>query len=134
VRSDGGCRQGREFLGWLGTASVGALSMSAAGAGAQSAAPAKPPEPSAAPTTPPPPGPDAKDLLSIARRRYGDHLSDEQATELLAALDRGLQASAALRKAKLTNADEPDFTFRASLKEGAMGDSDHSFLYISAFA
>lgn len=106
--------QRREFLGWLGTASVAALSMSAAGAGAQT--PGKPPDaaaPGATPQTPAPPGPDAKDLLSIARRRYGDHLSEEQATELLATLDRGLQGSAALRKAKLTNADEPDFTFRA---------------------
>jgi uncharacterized protein (DUF1778 family) len=52
--------------------------------------------------------------MSIARRRYGAHLSDEQAAELLAALDRGLQGSAALRKAKLANGDEPDFVFRAT--------------------
>jgi hypothetical protein len=108
--------QRREFLGWLGTASVAALSMSAAGGvGAQTPS-TKPPDSTAVPSmpqTPPPPGPDAKDLLSIARRRYGTHLSDEQADELLAALDRGLQGSAALRKAKLANADEPDFTFRA---------------------
>ena len=111
--------QRREFLGWLGTASVAALSMSAVGGvGAQpgsTPAPSKPPEPASPtmPGAPTPPGPDAKDLLSIARRRYGAHLSDEQADELLATLDRGLQGSAALRKAKLTNADEPDFTFRA---------------------
>ena len=113
----------REFLGWLGTASVAALSMSAAGASAQGGAgktgagagPAAPATP-ATPATPPaatPPSPDAQDLMSIARRRYGAHLSDEQAAELLAALDRGLQGSAALRKAKLTNGDEPDFVFRA---------------------
>ena len=91
--------------------------MSAAGVGAQTPSATKPPEPgagsSAMPQSPAPPGPDAKDLLSLARRRYGAHLSDEQADELLATLDRGLQGSAALRKAKLTNADEPDFTFRA---------------------
>jgi hypothetical protein len=114
----------REFLGWLGTASVAALSMSAAGTGAQgggksatpSASPGAsvPPAPAAASTSPaPPPSPDAQDLMSIARRRYGAHLSDEQAAELLAALDRGLQGSAALRKAKLANGDEPDFVFRA---------------------
>ena len=115
----------REFLGWLGTASVAALSMSAAGAGAQgggkSATPSPspgalaPPAPAAASTSPAlPPSPDAQDLMSIARRRYGAHLSDEQAAELLAALDRGLQGSAALRKAKLANGDEPDFVFRAT--------------------
>ena len=111
----------REFLGWLGTAGVAALSMSAAGAGAQggagktgAAAPAAPAAP-ATPAAPTPPSPDAQDLMSIARRRYGAHLSDEQAAELLAALDRGLQASAALRKAKLANGDEPDFVFRAGL-------------------
>jgi len=107
--------QRREFLGWLGTASVAALSMSAAGGVGAQTSPAKP-DTSASPPmpqTPSPPGPDAKDLLSIARRRYGTHVSDEQADELLAALDRGLQGSAALRKAKLTNSDEPDFTFRA---------------------
>lgn len=114
----------REFLGWLGTAGVAAMSMSAAGgAGAQGgggdaagkkivpSAPATP----AAPAAPTPPSPDAQDLMSIARRRYGAHLSDEQAAELLAALDRGLQSSAALRKAKLANGDEPDFVFRAAL-------------------
>ena len=110
--------QRREFLGWLGTASVFALSMSAGGSGAQTPAPGSPSPPTgspAMPAVPAPPGPDAKDLLSIARRRYGAHLSDEQADELLATLDRGLQGSAALRKAKLTNADEPDFTFRAGV-------------------
>ena len=116
----------REFLGWLGTASVAALSMSAAGAGAQGggkpAAPSSSPGAAAAPApgvaaaspAPSPPSPDAQDLMSIARRRYGAHLSDEQAAELLAALDRGLQGSAALRKAKLANGDEPDFVFRAT--------------------
>jgi hypothetical protein len=104
--------QRREFLGWLGTVSVAAMAMSAGGAGAQTPVPGSPSTP-AMPQAPAPPGPDAKDLLSIARRRYGAHLSDEQADELLATLDRGLQGSAALRKAKLTNADEPDFTFRA---------------------
>jgi hypothetical protein len=107
--------QRREFLGWLGTASVAALSMSAVGgAAAQTGSTPAPKPPESPPSqTPPPPGPDSKDLLSIARRRYGAHLTDEQADELLATLDRGLQGSAALRKAKLTNADEPDFTFRA---------------------
>jgi hypothetical protein len=112
--------QRREFLGWLGTASVAALSMSAAGeVRAQMSGSAKPdsasttPSTPAAPAPPAPPGPDAKDLLSIARRRYGAHLTDEQADELLTTLDRGLQGSAALRKAKLANADEPDFVFRA---------------------
>ena len=105
--------QRREFLGWLGTAGVFALSMSAAGAGGQT--PSSPPSssPPAAPAAPTTPGPDAKDLLSIAKRRYGAHLSDEQTDELLATLDRGLQGSAALRKAKLQNGDEPDFVFRA---------------------
>ncbi|HKA23430.1 MAG TPA: hypothetical protein VKF80_00480 [Candidatus Eisenbacteria bacterium] len=110
----------RAFLGWLGTISVAALSMSASGAGGQT--PGKPPAAGAAaapapagatPAAPTPPGPDAKDLLSIARRRYGTHLTDEQADELLTVLDRGVQASTALRKAKLGNGDEPDFVFRA---------------------
>jgi hypothetical protein len=77
---------------------------------------AKPPEPA---TTPPaamppadqPPGPDAKDLATIAKRRYGAHLNDAQVEELTKSLDRGLQGSAALRKTKLANGDEPDFVF-----------------------
>jgi hypothetical protein len=84
----------------------------------QTGRPAEPgtPAPPATPGMPAPdapPGPDALDLASIAKRRYGKFLSDEQTEELTKALDRGVQGGTALRKAKLANSDEPDFIFRA---------------------
>jgi hypothetical protein len=103
----------RRFLGWVGSAGLAALWMASGGSPAEGQSAAKPPEP-AAPATPPadqPPGPDAHDLASIAKRRYGAHLDDPKLDELTKALDRGLQGSAALRKAKLANGDEPDFIF-----------------------
>ena len=103
----------RRFLGWVGSAGLAALWMASGGSPAEGQGAAKPPEP-AAPAPPPPdqpPGPDAHDLASIAKRRYGAHLDDAKLDELTKALDRGLQGSAALRKAKLANGDEPDFIF-----------------------
>jgi len=106
----------RRFLGWMGSAGLAAFWMASGGASGAEGQSAKPAEPAAppAPATPPadqPPGPDAHDLASIAKRRYGAHLNDAQMDELTKALDRGLQSSAALRKAKLANGDEPDFIF-----------------------
>jgi len=94
------------------SAGLAALWMASGGSPAEGQS-AKPAEP-AAPAAPPPvqpPGPDAHDLASIAKRRYGAHLDDARVDELTKALDRGLQGSAALRKAKLANGDEPDFIF-----------------------
>ena len=106
----------RRFLGWVGSAGLAALWMASGGSPAegQSPKPGEPGTPPATPATPPadqPPGPDAHDLASIAKRRYGAHLDDAKLDELTKSLDRGLQGSAALRKAKLANRDEPDFIF-----------------------
>lgn len=64
----------------------------------------------------PPPSPLGKALTEVVRASYAQHLDDAE----LARVDKDFQEYAAmldrLRKVKLANADEPDFTF-ASLTE-----------------
>lgn len=56
---------------------------------------------------------DARTLAEIVRRRYGKHLTPDQLEAIARDLDGRLRGGKALREAKLTNADEPDVTFRA---------------------
>jgi hypothetical protein len=110
-------------LGLAGVAPLWAAGARAADPPPGSAQPATPAQPvpgapaaPAAPGAPPAeagPSDDARDLAAIARRRYGAHLDEAQLKDLTAALDDGLKAGDRLRKAKLANADEPDFVFRA---------------------
>jgi len=65
-----------------------------------------------APPAPPEISEDARDLATIVRRRYGQHLTPEQLEDVARELDNRIQGGKRLRAAKLVNADEPDFTFR----------------------
>jgi hypothetical protein len=56
---------------------------------------------------------DAKALAAIIRRRYGQHLSDEQLASITRDFDGDLKAFQRLHSVRLANGDEPDFTFRA---------------------
>ncbi len=85
-----------------------------------------PPGASAAPAAPAAPAAEApviseeaKNLLAIVRGRYGAHLSDEQTTALLEALNNTVQSGQALRKRTLANAVEPDVIFRAQPPKAA---------------
>lgn len=57
--------------------------------------------------------PDARSMLDIVKRRYGEHLTDEQLDEILEELNFRIRAGATLRKLDLANGDEPDFIFSA---------------------
>ena len=80
------------------------------------ATPAKPDsakaDSTAAPPAPPAISEDARDLATIVRRRYGQHITPEQLEDITRELDNRIQGGKRLRAAKLLNADEPDFTFR----------------------
>lgn len=52
-------------------------------------------------------------LTSAVVARYGDRLTPEQVTQVEDDLRQLLAAARTLRAYKLTNADEPDFVFRA---------------------
>lgn len=56
---------------------------------------------------------DAKSLMEVVQRRYGRHLSKEQAQDVLEELNYRVRAGEALRKVPFANGDEPDFTFSA---------------------
>lgn len=56
---------------------------------------------------------EARELGEVARRRYGEYLDDEQFTGLVEGINRGVRRAESMRKVVLTNADEPDFVFRA---------------------
>ena len=114
----------RRFLQVLGlTGLFQALSAPLALAQSGSKPPAKPRAKSAAkpatkpqPATPPKPedeiSEDAKALASIIKRRYGQHLDEKQLESVTRDLDGDVKAGQRLRQTKLTNGDEPDFTFK----------------------
>jgi len=77
------------------------------------AAPAAPGSAAAAPATPPEIVEDARLLTEIVKRRYGQYLTPDQLAAVTKELEGRLQGGKALRKAKLANGDEPDFTFHA---------------------
>jgi hypothetical protein len=67
-----------------------------------------------------PPSPDpiaaaAAALTEAARLRFGDKLADEHIKKVTASIQRGLSLAQVLKRANLTNADEPAFVFRADL-------------------
>ncbi|MEO8055245.1 MAG: hypothetical protein ABI768_08830 [Acidobacteriota bacterium] len=72
----------------------------------------------AAPTPTPVPTPEAPSsvaeaLTEVVRIRWGKHLSGEQLGDIAKALDGRLKGAEAMKKVKLTNADEPDVVFTA---------------------
>ena len=56
---------------------------------------------------------EARELGEIARRRYGEYLDDEQFEGLVEDINWNVRGAESMRKVVLTNADEPDFLFRA---------------------
>ena len=106
-------------LSLAGLTSLGAPALSMAQARpdtsrATGAKPATPPAGApAAGDKPPEISEDAKTLAEIVKRRYGQHLTPDQLESVTKELDNRIQAGTALRKAKLENGDEPDFTFHA---------------------
>lgn len=107
----------REFLKLLGVAGVSAAVGSPVAALAQTSKAEG--EKSQEPKTPPPAAeapeisPDARSMLEIVKRRYGQHLSEAQLEEILQELNFRVGAGEALRKFPLANGDEPDFIFSA---------------------
>lgn len=111
----------RQFLRVLGfglTSSLAPPSLAfAQSAGAAAAKPdtaaAAPPSPAApaAPAGPPEISEDARSLGEIVRRRYGKHLNPDQLEAVTRELDQRVQGGRRLKDAKLSNGDEPDFTF-----------------------
>jgi hypothetical protein len=90
------------------------------------AAPAPPPAAAlgpAAPTPTPVPTPEAPSsvaeaLTEVVRIRWGKHLSGEQLGDIAKALDGRLKGAEAMKKVKLTNADEPNVVFSADVEGG----------------
>ena len=52
-------------------------------------------------------------LAELVRARFGSYLADGDMEEIKRGIERNLRYADALAKVKLTNADEPDFTFFA---------------------
>jgi hypothetical protein len=110
----------RRFLKTVGLAGLSSALAPTVFALAQSvtppsgAVPTKPDSTAApAPASPPEISEDARSLAEIVRRRYGKHLTPEQLEAVTRTLDGGVQGGKRLRESKLTNGDEPDFTFHA---------------------
>lgn len=52
-------------------------------------------------------------LADVVRARFGSYLAEGDMEEIKRGIERNLRYASALSKVKLTNADEPDFTFFA---------------------
>ncbi len=52
-------------------------------------------------------------LADLVRARFGSYLAEGDMEEIKRGIERNLRYSNALAKVKLSNADEPDFTFFA---------------------
>lgn len=108
----------RRFLKTVGLAGISTTLVPTTLAFAQSATPpggaatAKP-DSSAAPAAPPEITDEARSLTEIVKCRYGDHLTPEQLEAVTRELNGRIQGGKRLRESKLTNGDEPDFTFHA---------------------
>jgi hypothetical protein len=111
----GGGLARRRLLGMLGLAGTAPLWLAGARAADEPPKPGAPAPAAPAPAAPAAEGPsqDALELAGLARRRYGAHLDEELMKELTTRLDDNLKSGERLRKTKLANADEPDFTFSA---------------------
>lgn len=102
------------------TLAAAALASGPATAFAQSKAKARSvakPAPKSAPATPPaagatpPVSEDAKALAEVIRRRYGQHLTNDQLEAVTRQIDGSIQGGRRLKDVKFANGDEPDFTF-----------------------
>lgn len=105
----------RAFAKTLAVAAAAPALLPAAAIG-QTAAPAATATPVPMPTpvpTPEPPSSVAEALTEVVRIRWGKHLSGEQLGEIAKSLDGRLRGAEAMKKVKLTNADEPDVVYFA---------------------
>jgi len=97
---------------------AGALAALPSAAAAQAPPPAAP-APTPPGTTPAPAasparsGSEARLLTEVLRSRYPERFAEAQWASVVTDFDGDLGAGKRLRAAKLANADEPDFTFRA---------------------
>lgn len=66
----------------------------------------------AAPAAPEHSGGEARLLTEVLRSRYPDRLNESQWGSVVSDFDGDLGGAKRLRASKLTNGDEPDFTFR----------------------
>jgi hypothetical protein len=104
----------RAFARTLATVAAAPALLPAAALGqAPAAAPTPAPTPTSVPT-PEAPSSVAEALTEVVRIRWGKHLSGEQLGEIAKALDGRLKGAEAMKKVKLTNADEPDVVFTAA--------------------
>jgi hypothetical protein len=100
----------RAFARTLAVAAAAPALLPAAAAIGQGAPPATPtPVP-----TPESPSSVAEALTEVVRIRWGKHLSGEQLGDIAKAIDGRLKGAEAMKKVKLTNADEPDVVFTAA--------------------
>jgi len=106
----------RAFARTLATMAAAPALLPAAALG-QTAAPPLAATPTPVPT-PEAPSSVAEALTEVVRIRWGRHLSGEQLGEIAKALDGRLKGAEAMKKVKLTNADEPDVVFFAELEGG----------------
>jgi hypothetical protein len=104
-------RARREFAKSLAAAAATPL-MAKAGFAREADTAAQAPQPAANPFAP-----QAEALADVVRRRYGQHLNDEQLEAVKRAIERALRGGDTLHKFDLANGDEPAFTFSADLPE-----------------
>jgi hypothetical protein len=67
------------------------------------------------PAPPDPIAATAAALTEAARARFGNNLAEEHVKKVRDSIQRGLSSAQTLKRAKLANADEPAFVFRADL-------------------
>ncbi len=89
---------------------------------AQTATPTPTTSPSPSPTptsspspspTPRPPSPVAEAYFEVAKKRFGEFVTDEQLEQIKRDMEGNVRSAQALRNVKLQNSDEPDFVFSA---------------------
>ncbi len=111
----------RAFAKTLAAAAAAPALLPAAAIG-QATAPATATPPATPPPAPVPtpeaPSSVAEALTEVVRIRWGKHLSGEQLGDIAKSLDGRLRGAEAMRKVKLTNADEPDVVFFAESPGG----------------
>jgi hypothetical protein len=107
----------RAFARTLATMAAAPALLPAAALGQTAAPAAATPAPTPVPT-PEAPSSVAEALTEVVRIRWGKHLSGEQLGEVAKAIDGRLKGAEAMKKVKLTNADEPDVVFFADVEGG----------------
>jgi len=72
------------------------------------------PTPTLSPSpTPRPPSPVAEAYFEVAKKRFGEFVTNEQLEQMKRDLEGNVRSAQALRNLKLQNSDEPDFVFSA---------------------